>query len=103
MVGVVMCDVALMNATLIGAELQGGDLSRALLIGADLSGANLFKSDFNNVDVYGASFVKANLCDANFDVRRVSDAELAGALYNSRTIWPKDFSPDNFGLVKVSD
>ncbi|MBU3655624.1 MAG: hypothetical protein FGM23_04615 [Alphaproteobacteria bacterium] len=48
------------NATAIGADFQGSDLSDATLIGVDLSKANL-----SGVNLSGARLVNCNLADAN--------------------------------------
>lgn len=97
----VMHGAALMSATLVCVQIKGADLSEAIAIGADFTGEDLSSSGLKNADVFGASFVRANLCDVNFEVKRIEGACFSGAIYDEWTVWPEGFDPVVFGAIKV--
>jgi uncharacterized protein YjbI with pentapeptide repeats len=96
-----MHGAALMNATLVGVQMKGADLSNVIAVGADFTEADLSSSGLKNADVCGASFIRANLCNVNFDVKRIESAFFTGAIYNEWTVWPEGFDPVMFGATKV--
>lgn len=101
--GAVMNGSALMNASFIGANMNCVHLLDVVAAYADFSGADLSMANLKNADVGGSSFVSSNLRNVNFDVKRIEGAVFFGAKYNDETIWPKGFSPESFGAVRVSD
>lgn len=78
------------------AMLLGADLSKKDLQGLNLRGANLKLSSFAGADARKADFRGADLSDANLH----QGAKFDGAIYDSRTIFPKGLSdPQALGFV----
>lgn len=78
------------HAKMKKADLRGADLSFANFSCADLRGANFSKDKVGgSTIVKSANFLGANLRYANFQ----------GAIYDSATIFPSEFKPDEMGLV----
>ena len=95
-------------AVLEYAELINQDLRSLKLKGSNLEDAKLMWSDLRGMDLEGANFRYANCRYAKFEganlsrVRRLDLAGLKGATYDSKTKFPKVFSPRNNGMVRVS-
>lgn len=97
------------NAKLARADLRMTDLSTAYLIGADISyadlrGADLRGADLREADLRGAHLSKGavrtfkiiqngELRNEDFPEDSVSEANLNGAKYDMKTIWPVGFDP----------
>jgi hypothetical protein len=60
-------NAVLINADLMGVNLERADLRGAVLAGADLRGANLEHSDLRGANLLAADFNGANLTGAQFD------------------------------------
>lgn len=91
-------DADLSLADLNHAELSMTDLSGANLQNANLSEANLNTSFLRGVNLrfanlYGANLSMSDCRDANFSGAVLENANLQMALYNKRTVWPKEFEP----------
>ncbi len=83
----------LSGAYLIGANLYRANLSGANLIGANLSGAYLYRADLRGADLYRADLRGANLIGAN----------LSGAKFDSNTIFPEGFNPEEYGMINIDE
>ena len=75
-------------------SLEGANLHSANLTGADLSGANL-----HSANLTGADLSEADLSEAC----SLTEANLRGAKYTSKTIWPEDFEPTHTSARLVKD
>lgn len=105
----------LQEANLSHAVLSMVDLTKADLRGANLDNAKLYEVDFNEADLQGASLGfhararidmrKANLRGA--DLRKIKNIPgvyfWEGAIYDSATLWPKDFNPAEQGAILRAD
>lgn len=99
------------NAFFMKANLRGADFQKACLANAIFDGAILTKADCRDAILTGASFQEARM--EGVDIRnahiRFTDfrgailkgALLDGATYNSGTIWPKGFPPQEFRAVQA--
>lgn len=66
MTGCDFSEATLVEASLVGANLQYAKFARANLMGADLRGANLTRVDFTGANLAGADVTDANLDEADF-------------------------------------
>lgn len=98
-----MSGSALMNASFTGAQMNCVRLLDVVAAYADFSGADLSMANLKNADVGGSSFANSNLRGVNFDVKRLDGTIFFGAIYNDQTIWPKGFSPQRVGAIRVLD
>jgi uncharacterized protein YjbI with pentapeptide repeats len=84
------------EADLSGCNLEGADLRGANLRDACLAGANLRGADLGRDNLGGPTSLQgANLADAV-----LNGAKLTGATYDSRTKFPRGFSPASAGMVE---
>ena len=81
----------LSKAVLRHADLNGAKMNRVILKGADLSGSSLDESNLEKANLSDAHLFGTNI---NTDLTSV---KLTGALYNTRTKWPKGFDPQREG------
>lgn len=88
--GIDLADAELAAADLRGADLGAADLRGAVLRKADLSGANLAGADLRDADLCGCDLSRANL----------THARLAGARYDTYTVWPEGYDPDALGAER---
>ena len=84
----------LRNASLHGADLSQGNLSRAFLCGADLSNGNL-----SHADLWDANLRDANLRGADLSGTNLGAANLRGAVFDKNTKWPAGFDPIAAGAI----
>jgi uncharacterized protein YjbI with pentapeptide repeats len=77
-------------ADLRNASIGGADFTGAVMVGTDLRGARNKSGPLAKT-----CFVHANLTDAE-----LAGADLAGAIYDDATQFPRGFSPDKAGMVK---
>ncbi|HUS71852.1 MAG TPA: pentapeptide repeat-containing protein [Sedimentisphaerales bacterium] len=110
-----MCKANLQEANLNHAVLSIVDLTKADLRGANLDNAEIYEVNFNEADLQGASLGfhargridmrEANLCGA--DLRKIKNIPgvyfWGGAIYDSATLWPKDFNPAEKGAILLAD
>jgi len=80
------------------ANLTGADLSFARLSFADLSGADLSFADLDDSDLRNA-----NLSGAKLSNIKLSETALAGALYDSFTIFPTGFDAAGAGMTSLDN
>ncbi len=113
--GINMQKANLQDADLHHACLDGVNLIQVNLLGVNLNNAQICQVDFTGANLQGASlgfhkvgrvFMKeTNLCGA--DLREMKSCEgvynWTGAVYNSATLWPKDFDPTKMGMILVED
>ena len=99
-------EATLRKATLRVTDLSGTDLRKADLSETDArgvilgsfsrAGANLRGARLDGADLAGASLIRADLTDAS-----LCGANLKGARYDSSTIWPQSFDPQEAGAINV--
>ena len=89
-----MRSLYLRNASLHGADLSHGNLSKAFLHAADLSAANL-----NQADLWDANLRDANLRGADLSGTNLGAANLRGAIFDQSTKWPDGFDPIAAGAI----
>ena len=102
----------LVKADLTGANLTGADLTGANLTNAKLEGANLTNAQLKDANLTGADLTGANLTNAQLKGANLESANLEAsnltkiqelsqlASFNSKTIFPKNFRPEETGMVK---
>ena len=106
---------------LLGIDLEGVDLRNIGFDGACLEGANFQDVDLRSADVRGiiwkgANLRRADLRGVNFEDRdfrvllrvwqyrtELEEADLQGAIYSNKTIWPAFFDPEAAGAILVAD
>jgi uncharacterized protein YjbI with pentapeptide repeats len=102
-----------------GSDLQGSDFSGADLYGAILSDSNFDSCPFVQADLRSAFMYRVSLCNADmrgarfsldqmggalvlrsvdFSNANLDEADFTGALYDSDTIFPNGFNPEERGL-----
>ena len=96
--------------SLRGAMLEGANLDFKSMAGFDLSGANLSRADLGSANLTGASLAGADLSEANLSGAylwradlsgaNLSEANLAGAAYDEKTVFPDGFDPEEHGMVR---
>lgn len=103
------------GANLIGANFQGANLRGAEFQGANLRNANLQSANLRGVGFQGAELRDANLQNADLHESSFKGAKLHGANlrgcrdyhiakwdqaeYDSKTRFPYDFNPHEYGLI----
>ncbi len=105
----------LLEANLKRANLWGANLLRADLRGANLESANLKGANLERADLLGVNLQGANLEGANLSKARIKSADLRGAnldkanlngirsevaIFDRRTIFPKNFRPETKRMVE---
>lgn len=90
------CDFS--NTKFHGADLRNANLSDSVLKNANLdyayiSGAIFTGADLSNAHLQGAD-MNAYVLGADFE-----DANLSGATYNSDTVFPDDFEPNEHNMI----
>jgi len=93
---------------LVGANLSFSDLSFANLTGADLSFARLPFADLSGADLSFADLDDSDLRNANLSGAKLSNIKLsktalAGALYDSFTIFPMGFDEAAAGMISLEN
>jgi uncharacterized protein YjbI with pentapeptide repeats len=101
------------NARLDGITLTGADARGAILAGSsvegDLSGVDMRGTDLRGAyfgaatDWTGAKLQNADLRNAHVDGSTIAKADLTGAVYNDKTIFPVDFDPTAAGAIHVQE
>ena len=83
------------NANLTGADLRGANFEAADLVNANLSQADLQGVIFNETNLSNANLEGANLTGAI----KLENAILKGIKYDSKTTWPRGFTPPGEGRM----
>ncbi|MCC5636061.1 pentapeptide repeat-containing protein [Nostoc sp. CHAB 5844] len=91
------------HAELSYANFLASQLSGIHMKKANLSSADLFGSDLKNADLTGANLMSANLISVDLRGAKLQDTQLQKAIYDYRTIFPADFSPQERGMRKVEE
>jgi uncharacterized protein YjbI with pentapeptide repeats len=92
------------GADLYGAILSDSNFDSCLFVQADLRSAFMHKVSFRNADMRGARFSLDQmggtlvLRGVDFSDANLDDADFTGALYDSDTIFPNGFNPEERGL-----
>jgi uncharacterized protein YjbI with pentapeptide repeats len=106
---VTLRDANLKEANFYWANLFMSDLSEADGEGAKFYGTNLESVNFTKANLKNAVFGKddldgaTNVCGANFTDAVLDGAKFDETLYDRRTIFPKNFNPDENGLVRIKN
>jgi len=104
-------------STLRGRSFARSSLYSAMLQESDLSGCNFQDADLRGANLMGAIMVGANFCRANLSVDNLggstklqgadltsailNQCNLAGATYDSNTLFPQGFNPEAAGMLNV--
>jgi uncharacterized protein YjbI with pentapeptide repeats len=92
------------GADLYGAILSDSNFDSCLFVGTDLRSAFMFRVTFRNADMRGARFSLDQMGGAlvlravDFSNANLDDADFTGALYDSDTVFPSGFDPEERGL-----
>ena len=99
--GAFMYGIKLRGATLRRAILTGANLRYAILVGANLRYVEMAGANLNYANLSYANLRQANLLGANLLGANLTNTYIDGALYNTKTVWPKGFDPKAAGAVLV--
>ncbi|MCK5718185.1 MAG: pentapeptide repeat-containing protein [Thiomargarita sp.] len=91
--------IKLTEAFLRKAHLSNANLSKSDLRAADLVNARLINTNLTQTDLRKADLRGADLRNANLKKAKLNGATLMGAIYNKKTIWPKDFDFEAHGVI----
>ncbi|WP_314940859.1 pentapeptide repeat-containing protein [Corynebacterium durum] len=102
------------GANLGSANLKGANLELADLRGANLKSANLRNANLKSIELEGTSLRTAIMWGVDFETFQMETTSipwgafdgknpLKGAEYNGNTTFPKDFSPEKYGMVWVGE
>jgi len=83
-----------------GANLSDLNLSGVNFTGSNLSGVNLKDSNLSVASLAQVSLGGANLNGTDLLLTNLDNTSLVGAMYNSFTIWPAGFSPEEVGALR---
>jgi hypothetical protein len=84
------------DRSLAGTRHEGGDFMFAELAGVDLTEADFYWASFHNA-ILGRQRLTGRV--ARFQGADLTDAQFAGVTYDNNTIFPRDFKPDDAGIV----
>ncbi|MFC1837255.1 pentapeptide repeat-containing protein [Thermodesulfobacteriota bacterium] len=97
--------VNLLNADLEGAYLFGVKFDNTNLLGANLKGVNLQRADISNSLIKLSDIDPQNSLISIYDVEikgeKLTPPNFKGAVYDCKTKFPKDFNPENEGMIEV--
>ena len=82
------------NCCLIQANFPKANLTEANFTEANLENANL-----GGANLEGANFQRANLKGADMRNIKLDKACFAGAIYNNKTLFDRDFDPQALGMI----
>ena len=92
----------LLGACLEGANLLGAHLEGTDLLGACLEGANLLGAHLEGANLNGACLKGANLESVYFDWNALRNEKLLDkSRYDGKTVFPKGFNPEEYGMILV--
>jgi uncharacterized protein YjbI with pentapeptide repeats len=92
------------GADLYGAFLCDSNFDSCLFVQADLRSAFMYRVSFRNADMRGARFSLDQMGGAlvlraiDFSNANLDEADFTGALYDSETVFPNGFNPEERGL-----
>ena len=99
------------NADLSFSDLSYADLIDCILINVNLFHANLFRSHLGSANLIhanlmdsnleGADLFRADLRGANLENANLKNTNLRDAIFNSKTLFPYDFNPNEAGMIEV--
>lgn len=93
----------LSEASLITSYLMRANLKGAVLRNCRAMFCNFTDANLDEVDVQNADFSDCNLCGTVMTCINISSAKFTNAVYDSLTIWPSSFDPNEVGCIKNSD
>ena len=82
------------------SQLENTNFKSTLIEDSIFTDCNLFKSSFLNSILIDVNFTHANLRNVNFKKCTFKNINLRDAIYNDKTKWPKNFSPESCGAIK---
>jgi uncharacterized protein YjbI with pentapeptide repeats len=85
-----------------GSSFQQTSLRHALLLHSDFEGANFAGAILSNVILKNSKFIACNFCGAIMDYLELEDCDFTNSFYDSKTIWKDGFTPEEYGLKKVT-
>ena len=88
------------EATLKGANFCHASIVEVSFLKANLENVNFVGAYLEEVDAIIAEPIGANFQDAKLLSILLEDATLTGAKYNSKTIFPEGFKPEDHGMIK---
>lgn len=96
------------NSDFTSTDMKNTIVSKANFEGANFSDADLSVIIFNNTILENANLKNANLehCyfkNANLKGANLKDAKFRETIYNRNTIFPDEFDPEKFGLLKAEE
>lgn len=62
--------------------------------------ANLSNTSFLNSEIKNTNFTHANLRGINFRSSKLINVNLRDAVFDDKTIWPKNFNPTKYGAIE---
>ena len=80
------------------SKFNNSKIEKCIFTDTDLS-----NSIFHNTEIKNTNFTHSNLRGVNFKSSKLININLRDALYDSMTIWPKNFNPSKFGAIKDND
>lgn len=92
------------GADLYGAILSDSNFDSCLFVQADLRSVFMYRVSFRNADMRGARFSLDQMGGAlvfrtvDFSNANLDEADFTGALYDSATVFPNGFNPEQRGL-----
>lgn len=93
------------NANLEGAYLYGVKFDNANLLGANLKGANLQRTDISKSLIKLSDVNPKDSLISIYDVEmkreKLTPPNFKDAIYDCTTKFPKDFNPENEGMIEV--
>jgi uncharacterized protein YjbI with pentapeptide repeats len=117
-----LIEAELEGARFKNASLGSANLSKAHVYYVDLTGANLSSADFTEAWIFRSNFTGANLTNAKLNGTNFAETELkfallngadftgsklganfSGAKYDTKTIWPEGFDPEEAGAILIKD
>ena len=62
--------------------------------------ANLRNSIFKNSEIVNTNLTHADLRGVNFRTSKLVNVNLRDAVFNNKTLWPKNFNPTKYGAIE---
>ena len=99
----ILSKVTLKNIDLAGASLQGAQFSEVCLSGSNLKHADLSHASLSECDLRFCIFSGAKFEGADIGNCQIGQSVFINATYDSSTVFPHDFVPEDRGMIQVSE
>lgn len=99
----ILRDAILQEASLADSDFSNADLQRANLNNSNLSGAIFENAILDHATLKGANMKYADLSGASMRGVDLSTSNLTDAIYNTSTVWPEGFSPQDARATLLTD